>query len=161
MLEGGVHVPFLMTWQGVLPMGKIYRKPVSSLDLTPTFVNLAGGKFPKNEFDGTDLIPYILRKKREAPHRELKWRFTISAAIRQGDWKLIRLPDRLPLLYHLPSDPSEQKNVALEKIDKTKKLLKKLGNWDVRLPHPLFLEGAKWKKRQLRLYDRKYQLTQP
>jgi hypothetical protein len=40
-------------------------------------------------------------------------------------------------------------------------MLKTLGNWDVRLPHPVFLEGAVWKKRQLQLYDIEYPLVQP
>ncbi|MBA7544325.1 hypothetical protein ES705_36677 [subsurface metagenome] len=40
-------------------------------------------------------------------------------------------------------------------------MLKKLGDWDVSLPHPVFLEGAVWKRRQLDLYDNKYQLKQP
>jgi len=40
-------------------------------------------------------------------------------------------------------------------------MLKRLGAWDVTLPHPLFLEGAVWKKRQLELYDRGYPLEQP
>lgn len=43
----------------------------------------------------------------------------------------------------------------------TERLLKELGQWDVRLPHPLFLEGAVWKLRQLRLYDATFPLVQP
>ena len=54
----------------------------------------------------------------------------------------IRLPDSFPMLFHLPSDTSEQKNLALKHLKKSEELLKKLGNWDVRLPHPVFLEGA-------------------
>jgi arylsulfatase A-like enzyme len=96
-----------------------------------------------------------------APHTSLKWRFTISAAIREGDWKLIRLPDRLPLLFDLSADISEQHNLALENIEITRDLLKKIGDWDVSLPHPVFLEGAVWKRRQLDLYDASYPLTQP
>ena len=161
LLEGGIHVPFFMCWQGKIPENQTYHYPVSSLDIAPTFVRLAGGAFDKNTFSGVDLMPYILRETDEKPHKVLRWRFTISAAIRQGDWKLIRLPDRLPLLYHLPSDIAEQKDRALEKINKTKALLKKLGRWDVRLPHPVFLEGYRWKKQQLSLYDKKYNLTQP
>jgi hypothetical protein len=91
----------------------------------------------------------------------MRWRFTISAALRDGDWKLVRLPDRLPMLFHLPSDVSEQKDVALENLDRTRSMLKQLGSWDVRLPHPIFLEGAVWKERQLKLYDREYPLRQP
>lgn len=95
------------------------------------------------------------------PHDSLNWRFTISAAIREGDWKLIRLPDRLPMLYNLTNDISEQNNVAMQNLDRTKTMLKKLGDWDVALPHPVFLEGAVWKARQLELYDWKYPLIQP
>jgi hypothetical protein len=40
-------------------------------------------------------------------------------------------------------------------------MLKQLGDWDVSQPHPIFLEGAEWKKRQLDLYDRLYRLVQP
>ena len=78
-----------------------------------------------------------------------------------GDWKLIRLPDRLPLLFHLPTDISEKKNLSLENLVKTRELLKKLGEWDVSQPHPVFLEGAEWKKAQLELYDKEYMVLQP
>ena len=73
----------------------------------------------------------------------------------------MRLPDRLPMLFDLSKDISEQNNVALDHLDVTTSLLKQLGDWDVSLPHPVFLEGAVWKKRQLELYDNHYQLVQP
>ncbi len=162
LLEGGIHVPFVMSWPGTLPAGLTYSNPVSSLDITPTFLDLAGGEIEGDDiFCGVNLIPFILGTNPEPPHEELKWRFTISAAIRDGDWKLIRLPDRLPMLFHLGVDPSEQNNVALENIEKTKVLLQRLGEWDVSLPHPLFLEGARWKRVSLDRYDEVYQLQQP
>lgn len=163
LLEGGIHVPFVMHWPGTLPAGKVYRETVTALDIAPTFIELAGATSPLEEttFDGVNLLPHLLGDNPDPPHQQLTWRFTISAAIREGDWKLIRLPDRLPLLYHLSSDASEQEDLALKHLDKTKALLQKLGKWDVGLPHPVFLEGAMWKKRQLGLYDRTYQLRQP
>jgi len=162
LLEGGIHVPFVMNWPNILEAGTIYSHPVSSLDIAPTFLALAGGEIQeKDNFDGVNLLPYILEEDTTLPHQELKWRFTISAAIRDGDWKLIRLPDRLPLLYFLPTDTSEQNNLSLKHIEKTKELLQKLGSWDVGLPHPVFLEGAVWKQRQLNLYDKEYQIKQP
>ncbi|WP_420601567.1 sulfatase-like hydrolase/transferase [Flagellimonas sp.] len=161
LLEGGIHVPFIMNWPKTLPSGLRYNNPVSSLDIMPTFLELAGGKNHGITTDGVNLVPHILKEKVGPPHKELKWRFTISAAIRDGDWKLVRLPDRFPMLFHLPSDTSEQKNVALKHLKKTEELLKKLGSWDVRLPHPVFLEGAVWKQRQLELYDKKYKTKQP
>jgi arylsulfatase A-like enzyme len=162
LLEGGIHVPYIMSWPGTLPKGEIYDKPVTSLDFAATFIAQAGGEVKEAyNLDGKNIIPYVQGEKTSAPHEELKWRFTISASIREGDWKLVRLPDRLPMLYHLPTDWSEQNNLALDNLEVTKRLMKKLGEWDVSLPHPLFLEGAVWKKNQLGQYDKTYPLTQP
>ena len=132
------------------------------MDFAATFFDLAGGKITDEvEFDGVNLIPYLTGVNDEKPHKFFNWRFTISAAIREGDWKLIRLPDRLPMLYDLSKDISEQNNMALKHLDITESLLKKLGDWDVAQPHPVFLEGAVWKARQLKLYDVTYPLKQP
>lgn len=161
LLEGGIHVPFILNWPKTLPSGKTYSQMVSSLDFAPTFLALAGGNVKEHPFSGTDLMPHLKEDSNQKPHDNLMWRFTISAAIREGDYKLIRLPDRLPLLFHLPSDIAEQYNIALDNLDITRDLLEKLGNWDVSLPHPLFLEGAEWKKRQLHQYDDSYPLLQP
>ncbi|MCF6358391.1 MAG: sulfatase [Draconibacterium sp.] len=162
LLDGGIRVPFIMNWKGKIPAGTTYENPVISLDFAATFFNLAGGKqTDKVKFEGVDLMPFILDKNAGIPHEILHWRFTISAAIREGDWKLIRLPDRLPMLYNLSEDISEQNDVAMQNIDRTKTMLKSLGIWDVHLPHPVFLEGAVWKARQLNLYDKKYPLVQP
>ncbi|TKG97480.1 sulfatase [Puteibacter caeruleilacunae] len=162
LMEGGMHVPFIMSWKGKLPAGKVYDKPVISLDLASTFVQLAGGTVtPEDKLDGVNLVPYLDGSNMATPHEELKWRFTISAAIRIGDWKLIRLPDRFPMLFNLKDDLSEQNDVAMQHIEKTKAMLKKLGQWDVVQPHPVFLEGPVWRKNQVSLYDLDYELDQP
>lgn len=162
LLEGGLRVPFIMKWKGTLPAGKTFSHPVISLDFAPTFLEMAGGKVAEEDgFDGVNLIPYLTGDKQDAPHKNLNWRFTISAAAREGDWKLVRLPDRLPLLYNLAADISEQNDVSQQYPDRTRAMLKQLGDWDVSLPHPLFLEGSVWKKQQLELYEKEYQLMQP
>ena len=162
LLEGGLRVPFILRWKSVLPGGKTYTNPVISFDLTPTFLELAGGTIENNEgIEGVNIIPYLLSQNKSKPHESLYWRFTISAALLQDHWKLVRLPDRLPMLYNLKEDISEMKDLAMEHPDITKAMLKELGEWDVQLPHPIFLEGAIWKKRQLDLYDKEYLLIQP
>jgi len=162
LLEGGIRVPFIMKWPGKLTAGKTVDDPVISLDFAPTFIEAAGGKVLKEDkMDGVNLIPYLTNQTKEKPHDSFNWRFTISAAIREGDWKLVRLPDRLPMLFNLSNDISEQNDEALQNPDRTKTMLKQLGDWDISLPHPLFLEGAVWKKQQLDLYDKKYKLVQP
>ncbi len=162
LLEGGIRVPFLLSWPGKLRAGVVHEQPVSALDLAPTFLARAGVPLPKApEFSGVDLWPRLTQPDAAPAPRELRWRFTVSAAIRAGDWKLVRLPDRLPMLFNVREDAAEQRNLALEHADRTKALLRQLGEWDVRLPHPLFLEGAEWKRRQLNLYDAQYPRRQP
>jgi arylsulfatase A-like enzyme len=139
LLEGGIHVPFIMKWTGILSVKKTYINPVVSLDFAATFFELAGGKVTKNvKFDGVNLIPYIIGEIKDKPHESLLWRFTISAAIRADEWKLVRLPDRLPMLFNLSNDISEQSDVSIQQIDRTKIMLKKLGTWDVHQPQPVF-----------------------
>jgi len=162
LLEGGMRVPFLMSWPGTLPAGMQYDQPVSSLDLMPTFLAATGNPAAVSaDLDGVNLLPHLTGENAAPPHDHLLWRFTISAAIRDGDWKLIRLPDRLPMLFNLKSDVGEQHDVALDHLGRTREMARRLGRWDVQLRHPMFLEGAVWKARQLDLYGAGYPLTQP
>jgi arylsulfatase A-like enzyme len=155
-------VPFTITWPKNIKAGSTYDRPVSSLDLTPTFVELAGGIItPADKMDGVNILPFLSGEKTDLPHPDMKWRFTISAGIREGDWKLVRLPDRLPMLYNLSEDISEQNNVANENRERVERMLKKLGDWDVSCPQVLYLEGNRWRREQIDLYDKNYQLTQP
>jgi arylsulfatase A-like enzyme len=162
LLEGGIRVPFTISCPDHIEAGSIYDKPVSSLDLTPTFVELAGGTIrPEDKLDGVNILPFLSGENGGAPHPEMHWRFTISASIREGDWKLIRLPDRLPMLYNLKEDIAEQNNVADQNREKVEHMLKALGDWDVSCPQVLFLEGSRFRREQLKLYDEDYQLVQP
>jgi len=162
LLEGGIRVPFSMTWPKKIKAGTTFHQPVSALDLTPTFVELAGGTIdPADNLDGCNLIPFLNGDQTEAPHPEMLWRFTISASIREGDWKLLRLPDRLPMLYNLKEDIAEQNDVADQHREQVEHMLKTLGDWDVSCPQVLYLEGNRFRRNQVDLYDRKYQLEQP
>jgi arylsulfatase A-like enzyme len=162
LLEGGIRVPFIMKWPAKLQAGRKIEVPVSSLDICPTFISAAGGiLMAKDNFTGVNIIPFLTGQTDKIPHQTLEWRYTVGTAMRDGDWKLIHLPDRLPMLYHLSEDISEQKDVALQNLDRTKAMLKKLGNWEVHLPHPVFHEPADWRIRHLGFYDAEYQLIQP
>ncbi len=162
LLEGGIRVPFIMTWPKSITADTEFNHPISSLDLTPTFVELAGGKITQNDkLDGVNILPFIKGEQTSRPHDEMKWRFTVSASIREGDWKLIRLPDRLPLLFNVKQDISEQNNLTDKHRTRVERMLKKLGDWDISRPQVLYLEGSRWRRNQVDLYDRQYQLTQP
>ena len=106
-------------------------------------------------------MDYLTGDMKRHPQRDLMWRFTISAAIREGNYKLVRLPDRLPMLFDLSKDVREENDLLPEKPEVAKRMLKKLGDWDVSLPHVLFVEGPGWRKVQLKNYDKKYMSEQP
>jgi arylsulfatase A-like enzyme len=161
LLEGGIRVPFIISHPVKLKSG-VYNNAITALDLTPTFVALAGGTIDKKDkLDGVNIYPYITNEITGHPHETLLWRFTISAGIRKGNWKLVRLPDRLPLLFNIDKDPSELNNVASEQRELVESMLKELGDWDVSTPQVLYLEGNPWRRNQVDLYDKEYQLDQP
>jgi arylsulfatase A-like enzyme len=162
LLEGGIRVPFFLKWPARLSGGKEFNDPVSTLDICPTFTEVAGGKVSeRDQYTGVNILPYLTNQTDKIPHETMEWRYTVSAAIREGNWKLIRLPDRLPMLYHLSEDISEQHDVSLQNPDRTKSMLKKLGTWEVELPHSVFHEPPNWRIRHLGFYDATYQLVQP
>ncbi|WP_209331823.1 sulfatase-like hydrolase/transferase [Lunatimonas salinarum] len=162
LLEGGIRVPFIVKWPRELNTGVEISEVVSALDIFPTFVRAAGGSVSsKEELDGMDLLPFLTGSGKTIPSRPMKWGYTVSMAYRLGNWKLIRLPDRLPMLFDLSTDMAETNNLALIHLDRTKAMLQELGDWDHRLPQPLFLEPPSWRVRHLMFYDVEYQLEQP
>ncbi|XP_005406581.1 PREDICTED: arylsulfatase E isoform X2 [Chinchilla lanigera] len=58
--EGGIRVPGLLHWPGVLPAGRVIPEPTSLMDIFPTVVRLAGGQVPQDRvIDGHDLWPLL------------------------------------------------------------------------------------------------------
>ena len=63
LYEGGVRVPLIVQWPGVVGAGKVSEAVVSHLDILPTCVAAAGGKLPADrEYDGADLRGYFAGK---------------------------------------------------------------------------------------------------
>ena len=143
-LEGGIRVPFLMRWQNNLPRNFTYDFPVSTLDLVPTFVKAAGGNEKRIDTDGVDLMPFLTGTKTQRPHQLLYWKKQARAAIRDGDWKLIRFPDRPAELYHVTKDERELHNLASKHPEKVKLLYKKLFEWESTLERPRWLLQRKF-----------------
>ena len=132
--EGGIRVAFMMKWPQQIREGSVYTKPVSSLDIFPTSLAAAGAPIPYERLDGVDLFPYL--KNSKTPHKDLYWRRGVAAAVRSGDWKLIRVQSDPVLLFNLIKDDSETHNLASKKPRKVKKLLKKLSKWEEGLTPP-------------------------
>ena len=136
--EGGIRIPFIVQWKGHLPAGKVYDEPVIALDVHPTALALAGAKLPTNpKLDGVNLLPYLSGEKSGPPHEFLFWRYGGQSAVRNGNWKLVKMAGNQEL-FDLASDIGEKKDLAAEKSEVAKKLQAALKEWDSQLMKPLW-----------------------
>ncbi len=71
--EGGIRVPAIVRWPAALPAGRTLSQVGITMDLSATFVALAGGDAAGAGFEGIDLLP-ILRGTAPAVERTLFWR---------------------------------------------------------------------------------------
>ncbi|MGJ8679475.1 sulfatase-like hydrolase/transferase [Paraglaciecola sp.] len=153
-LEGGVRVPYVIKWPGKVKAGETYPYPVSTLDLLPTFFAAAGGDLtPISNLDGVDLLPYLNGSKTGRPHQELYWKKDTRAALRMGDWKLIRFPDRPAELYHITSDIQEVHNMASEQPALVRDMFKKIFAWESTLERPRWLLKRKFENYDIERMD--------
>lgn len=138
-LEGGIRVPFIMKLPGVIKPKTEYKKAISMLDMVPTFVNVAGGNASELKgLDGVDLMPFITKKNNIAPHERLFWKIENRGVVREGDWKLLRYPDRPAELYNIAEDITENNDLALKYPEKVREMYKTLFNWEAELERPLW-----------------------
>jgi uncharacterized sulfatase len=137
LTEGGIRTPFLATWPARLPAGKVYDRPVSSLDVAATAVALAG--LPKDpSLDGVNLTPFVKGENTGAPHERLFWRWGSQAAVLEHPWKLIRLGDREQLLFDVsqPDGENAKKNQFAAQPEIAVRLTKALKDWSETLTPP-------------------------
>jgi len=146
--EGGIRVPFIMSWPARVAGGTVFRDPVIALDVVPT-VMAAANLPPDPNLDGLNLLPYLAKSVEAMPSRDLFWRFWNQTAVRSGDWKLIVAGD-YKLLFNLKDDLGETKNVITEHADIAKTMEQKLAAWNAEMKppgiprKPLNEQEAKW-----------------
>jgi len=94
LYEGGIRVPGIVRYPPLVKSGQTIEEPVCSLDLLPTFCELASAPLPKSrELDGTSIAPLLAGQalERKTP---LFWHYFRSigqpkAAMRVGDWMIL------------------------------------------------------------------------
>jgi arylsulfatase A-like enzyme len=125
LYEGGVRVPAIAVWPGVVRPATTSDAVWAFWDFLPTAAELAGAR-PPSELDGLSFAPAL--RGWPMPKRDyLYWEFHeqgFSQAVRMGDWKGVRRKTRgAPVeLYDLATDPGEQKNIASEHPDIAKQI---------------------------------------
>jgi arylsulfatase A-like enzyme len=128
LTDGGIRVPFVATWKGRLPAGRVYPEAVSSLDVAATATKLAGLP-PDPALDGVNLLPFLTSNSAAAPHEALYWRWRSQAAILAGNWKLVFLAPDHWLLFDHTNDAPETHNVAAEHPEVVTRLRAQLERW--------------------------------
>ncbi|MFZ9839882.1 MAG: sulfatase-like hydrolase/transferase [Opitutaceae bacterium] len=137
--EGGVRVPFLISWPERLVGGRVDERPVSSLDVFATTLAAAGVPLPADRrYDGVNLLPHLSGEKSGAPHERLFWRNGSLMAVREGDWKLVRGAGPRDELYHLASDVAEASDRAAGEPAVAARLAAALDAWNRELMAPAF-----------------------
>ncbi|MGJ8697167.1 MAG: sulfatase family protein [Verrucomicrobiaceae bacterium] len=172
--EGGVRVPFLISWPKVLPKGKRYEGVVSALDLLPTFLAAGEGELlplkvapsyedKKNRrrseklygaYDGMNLLP-VLKGEQAAGERTLFWRLQGQSAVLAGERKLINLSHRPAQLFAPGEDAGEQDDLAVKERETLEELFRKLGEWESSLATvPLWGSSPFWSSQSAQIYDK-------
>ncbi|MCX6878993.1 MAG: sulfatase-like hydrolase/transferase [Verrucomicrobia bacterium] len=147
-LEGGIRVPFIVSWKGKLTPG-VFDQAAIQLDLTATALAAAGvTSKPEWHLDGVNLLPFLTGEQTGAPHDALYWRLGRQMAIRMGEYKLVRYdsnadtltgrdqPATAARLYNLAADLGESHDLAAAQPDKVKELQAKWDAWNATLAKP-------------------------
>lgn len=156
--EGGIRVPFIMSWPEHLPKNTVYEQTVSGLDIFPTLHAALNIELPDStHIDGVNLMPYLSGEIEDNPHEWLFWTgFHLKGkpyvydddnsplarhdrtyngdntgwAVRYKNWKL-RYYGRSDQygLFNLDSDIGETNNVAGEHPELVEKMTRQFFAW--------------------------------
>ena len=139
LFDGGLRVPAIVRWPGVVPAGQTRDQLACSSDLAPTVVAAAGGAgVAAGSFEGKDLAD-VLSRNSPSPHEALAWSYGGQDAIRSGRWKLVRngreddgkllAGGDAVFLSDLEADPGERINLARSRPEILEKLSRDLDEW--------------------------------
>jgi arylsulfatase A-like enzyme len=144
--EGGVHVPFIVSWPAQLKGGKKCEVPMWSIDLFATALDAAGLPMPKGKaLDGKSILP-ALRGETEKLHEEFYWSSAGEKgkwAIRSGNWKLVAEKKRIEL-YNLKKDLSETTDLAAKYPKVVSELTAKYNAWLDEMADPMSKQPKRW-----------------
>jgi len=144
LYEGGIRVPFIAYWPGVIEAGRETNHPSAFWDFLPTAAEIAGIPAPAG-IHGLSMLPTLTGQGEQTKHDFLYWELNERnglRAIRMGDWKAVeyrvnRADRRGPVeLYNLKDDIAETKDLAAEHPDIVADLTAKMDA--ARVPHPDF-----------------------
>jgi arylsulfatase A-like enzyme len=128
--EGGLRIAAMARWPGRIKPGSNIDTPFWSPDLLPACAKLAGAALPTDVmFDGIDPLP-LLSDDAPSPHESFFFKYRSHAALRKGDWKIVREKQNRPWqLFNLATDQSEARDVANARPETVKELTGEFARW--------------------------------
>ncbi len=138
--EGGVRVPLIIRWPGVVSAGSECSATVTSTDFFPTLIDILGlDENPglQTGCDGVSLQP-LLRQSGSLQRKAIFWHYPHYnliggypyGAVRRGDWKLIEFYEDMHVeLYNLNEDIGETKDLSSQRPDLVAELRGSLHRW--------------------------------
>lgn len=140
LFEGGIRVPFTMSWPAKLSKNTTYKQPVTSLDIFTTCLAAANLKLNDSiSLDGKNLLPFLKNNLTVAPHKALYWRVASGEeyAVRKGNYKLIKSAYKnKTMLFDLSKDEMETYDISSIKPEIFNELETLYTNWNVNLAEP-------------------------
>ncbi len=136
LLEGGIRVPALVRWPGVVPANRVTKQMAITMDWTATMV--ASAKVDASaghSFDGIDLLP-VIRGTSPVIDRTFFWRIYSRDAVRDGKWKYVR-DGEVRKLFDLSVDQHEKADFSQKHPEVFQRLMSEFSKWnDQMLPRP-------------------------
>jgi arylsulfatase A-like enzyme len=134
LLEGGLRIPAIIRWPGVVAPGQSSDQTMITMDWLPTLLAAAGTSAdPAYPPDGENLLP-VLRNPRRIHERTLAWRYLNlnQEACRKGDWKYLKILDNR-FLFNVVEDPLERANLKDRMPAKFAELVAAFRQWDAQM----------------------------
>jgi arylsulfatase A-like enzyme len=128
--EGGIRVPAIARWPPRIQAGTVCSEPLWSPDLMIACAQLSGAELPTGVvYDGRNPLP-VLVDQAPSPHRSLYFTFRTHAALRMGDWKIVRTRPTEPWkLFDLSRDLAESTDLASSQADRVGELAYEFARW--------------------------------
>lgn len=128
--EGGLRVAAMARWPGKIEPGSIVSAPLWSPDLMIACAQLSGAALPKDRtLDGRNPLP-VLTAGAESPHESFFFIYRSHAALRKGDWKIVReKPSQSWQLFNLAADIGEKRDLASENVGRVQDLQRAFESW--------------------------------
>lgn len=132
LYEGGIRVPCIVRYPGIIPQGTVCHEFLTSLEILPTLLNVADLPLPQGTIlDGFDMMP-VIAGHRESPRIEMFWQRRNDKAARVGRWKWVE-SDQGNGLFNLEDDISESNDLSTSHPEKLMEMKQHFARWQEKM----------------------------